>query len=63
MDKNNGKVNIHERITRIETVLYDIQYNHLPHLQKEVADVKKALWWMITLLIGTLIGVIVNLIK
>ena len=37
------KLNIEQRMTRVETRLDDVVEEHLPHIQKDVSDIKDRL--------------------
>lgn len=57
--KDNGikdRLNIEQRLTRVETKLSEIMSNHIPHLEEKM---DRILW----LIVITLIGVVADLIS
>ena len=52
------KINIHERIAKLETNVNSILENHLPHLQQTVDGLNMKFWAVIVLLITNLTGVV-----
>jgi len=58
MEIENGKykLNIEQRITRVETIVDDIKTNHLVHMEEKIDK-------LTYLLVASLIGVVANLIS
>ena len=70
---NNKKVNLYERVTRVETIVEDIQNeiksiknNHLTNIYSKLEEIQKSLYerpsWLISGLIALLIGLITYLL-
>lgn len=55
-------ISIHERITKLETLLNDLIVNHMPHLEEAIKLVNKKFWAVIMLLLTNLVALIVMLI-
>ena len=62
MENGNGK-KIEHRITSLEVKVDSIMTNHLPHIQQAVDKLGNRFWWLITLLIANLFGVIISYLK
>jgi hypothetical protein len=57
-------IEIHERVTRVETNVETIMSNHLPHIQAKVDKVDKRLWWVLSsVILGFLISITLLLIR
>ena len=57
-------IEIHERITRVETKVDAILENHLPHIQMTINKVDERLWWILaTVIVGSVLGIAVQFIK
>ena len=59
---NGDKIEIHERLTRLETNVDTILTNHIPHLQTSLDKLTTKSWAILILLFGNLVGIIVTLI-
>jgi len=61
---NNGKYRLttEHRMTKMEEKIESILENHLPSIQKKIEKVDAKLWWLIGLVITTLIAVIVRML-
>ena len=73
LENNNKKVNLYERVTRVETIVEDIQDeiknikdNHLTNIYSKLEEIQKSLYerpsWLISGLIALLIGLITYLL-
>ena len=58
-----NKITTSERLTKVETKLDILINNHLAHLQSDITSIKKTLWWLMCTFIGSLISIILVLIR
>lgn len=69
MEITNGKkIELFERLAKVEEAVHEIKTNDLVHIhtictetKQEVKEIKNKGWWIFTVLVGNLIGVIVTL--
>jgi len=62
MELTNGqKLEVFQRLTKLEEIVHEIKTNDLVHIQREVTNIKSKLWWGITILIGNLVGMVISL--
>ena len=59
----NNKVSTSERLATLETKIDILIKNHLAHLQSDITSIKKTLWWLMCTFIGSLISIILVLIR
>jgi len=58
------KIEIHERLTRLETLVDGIKNNDLAHLWDKVCRVDNRTWWILgTLVVGFLASIALSLLK
>lgn len=55
--------NVEIQVAKLDTKLEIIQNNHLHHLQLDVTNIKKTLWWTFSTMVGCLISLIVVLLQ
>lgn len=58
MSKAKKNLSIKERLAVIETVVTDIKDNHLKGLCNDIRRLSNRFWWLIGLLILTLLGIL-----
>jgi len=56
MEENRDKIQVHERIAKLETHVETIMTNHLPHIQKTIDGLGNKFWALIILLIANLVA-------
>ncbi len=61
------KLTVENRITKVETNLYEIMTNHLPHLEDSIKGLRgtldKILWLAITGVVGVVVDLILRLLS
>ena len=70
MEGNGDKLRLHESVASLSTEvkgiygrLDDVIDNHINHLNQRMNSLDSKFWWIITLTLSTLVGVIVSLVK